>query len=501
MKAEPGRVYLVGAGPGDPGLITVAGAELLATADVVLYDALAPRELLRRTRPGATLVPVGKRAGRPSMAQDEINALVVAQAMAGKSVVRLKGGDPFVFGRGGEEALACFENEIPFSIVPGVTSAIAAPAYAGIPVTHRKSARSLLILTGSEEGTGEEGVDWAAAAAADTVVLLMGNRALQASLEKLISAGRAPETPAAVISQGTRTSQQVLRSDIARLAALATEANLPGPSLVVIGENVNLADELRWFRPGPLAGKTVAVTRPAAQSAELVALLESTGATVVDVPLISTHFGAQDELCAALELGWDWIVFTSSNAVEALRIALAERECDIRVLGAAKIASVGPGTTAALARVGVRADFEPSRALGLALAEELPSPRKARVLYPTSSLANDSLAGELRARGASVTQVVAYRTVAELLDVHAIEALASADAITVTSSSIALALAEALAGNSLPGVRLVSIGPRTSATMQECLGRVDAEAADQSLRGLTEAVLEALVPGSIPPWA
>ncbi len=502
MQAEPGRVYLVGAGPGDPGLITVAGAAYLATADVVLYDALAPRELLRGTKPGAALIPVGKRAGRPSMAQDEINALIIRRAMAGKSVVRLKGGDPFVFGRGGEEALACFENEVPFSIVPGVTSAIAAAAYAGIPVTHRQVARSFLVLTGSEEGAGDEGIDWTAAAAAGTIILLMGNRKLKASLERLIAAGRPPETPAAVICQGTRTSQQLLRSDIAHLGDLAAEANLPGPSLVVIGETVELADELRWFRPGPLAGRTVAVTRAAAQTGGLVAMLESEGAEVVEVPVVSSHFGAEDELCAALDLAWDWVLFTSANAVEALRLALVEREQDVRVLGAAKVASIGPGTTAALASVGLRPDFEPSRAIGRVLAEELPNPRRARILYPTSSLTNDDLAAELRLRGAAVTQLVAYRTVTELLDAHAIEDLATAHAITFTSPSTALGLAESLGANTLlPGVKLVSIGPRTSITLGECLGRVDGEASEQSLRGLVDAVIAALAPRKSRSWA
>ena len=264
MIAEAGRVYLVGAGPGDPELITVAGAELLATADVVLYDALASRELLRGTRAGAALVNVGKRAGRPSMSQEEINELIIHQAMAGKSVVRLKGGDPFVFGRGGEEALACFENEVPFTIVPGVTSAIAGPAYAGIPVTHRGVSRSFLVITGAEASAGDEGaIDWGAAAAADTIVLLMGNRQLETSLARLVAAGRPAGTPAAMIAMGTLGGQRVLKADISTLATKAVEAAMPGPALVVIGGVVNLSSELRWFRPGPLAGRTVVVTTSA----------------------------------------------------------------------------------------------------------------------------------------------------------------------------------------------------------------------------------------------
>ncbi len=503
MIAEAGRVYLVGAGPGDPELITVAGAELLATADVVLYDALASRELLRGTRAGAALVNVGKRAGRPSMSQEEINELIIHQAMAGKSVVRLKGGDPFVFGRGGEEALACFENEVPFTIVPGVTSAIAGPAYAGIPVTHRGVSRSFLVITGAEASAGDEGaIDWGAAAAADTIVLLMGNRQLETSLARLVAAGRPAGTPAAMIAMGTLGGQRVLKADISTLATKAVEAAMPGPALVVIGGVVNLSSELRWFRPGPLAGRTVVVTRATAQSGALSGLLSAAGATVIEAPLISVHFGASDEIRAAFELEWDWVLFTSSNAVEAMRRSFAEAGKDVRLFRMARIASIGEATSRALAGMSLVADFEPSRALGSALAEELPNPRRARVLYLASTLANDSLAAELRKRGASVTQLSAYRTATEPLDQLAIEEIFEADAVTFTSASTARSMAEALGSNELPErLKLVSIGPLTSAAVMEFFGRVDGAASEPSLEQLVKALEQALPGNGGESWA
>ncbi len=493
MKVEQGRVYLVGAGPGDPGLITVAGAEVLAHADVVLYDALAAHELLRLARHDAVLIPTGKRAGHPSMSQDEINDVMLKQAIAGHSVVRLKGGDPFVFGRGGEEAAACFINEVPFTVIPGVTSAIAAPAYAGIPVTHRNIARSLLIITGSEAADSDHGINWTAAAAADTVVLMMGNLRLRENLDRLIAGGKDPSTPAAMVSMGTRTSQQVIRADLATLPEKVTEAGVPAPALVVIGEVVRLGEELRWFRPGPLAGRRVVVTRARAQSSTLVTMLQNTGADVFEAPVISVAPPSDEDLAAALRLEWDWIVFTSANAVEAVRDCLASEGRDTRALANISIAAVGVATGAALLAIGITPDFVPTRATTDQLAREFPGARKARVLYPASGAADGSFAASLRLRGAAVTQVSAYENAPEALSPHAIAEVQGAAAVTFTSASTARNLAMALGGAELPATtKLVSMGPQTSNAVREFFGRVDVQAEEPSLQALVAAVCQAL---------
>lgn len=486
-----GRVWLVGAGPGDPGLLTLAGREALEQADAVLFDALVDERLLRFARPEAERVFVGKRAGEAAVDQREIEALMIRLAKEGKRVVRLKGGDPFVFGRGGEEALALRKAGVPFTVVPGVTSAIAAPAYAGIPVTHRGIAASVFIATGSRGGDDARPVDWRGAAAADTVVVLMGGLRLEAIAESLMTAGKPPETPAAVIQWGTRSDQRVVRGTLATIAADAARAELGTPALLVAGEVVRLGAELSWFVPGPLAGARVVVTRSRTQQSGLRERLERLGARVVEAPTIRVSY-APEEVAAALEERWEWIALTSQNAVEALWRALEARGQDARRLASIGLAAVGEATAAALAARGLRADFVADEGTARSLAGALPVREGDRVLYPASSEAGDELERRLRERGAYVWRVTAYRVEPAPLDETTLAAVREADVITFTSGSTARFLARALGGTPLPErVRLVSIGPSTSAAVAEAFGRVDAQAREPTLEALLEAICEA----------
>ena len=490
-----GHVWLVGAGPGDPGLVTLAGVRALAAADVVLYDALAPRALLRFAPAAAERVFVGKRAGQHAMPQDGIEALMVRRALEGRRVVRLKGGDPFVFGRGAEEALACRRAGVPFSVVPGVTAAIAAPAYAGIPVTHRGLAASVHVMTGS--GSDDDGPaaasDWQAAARADTLVILMGAASLAENMERLIGAGARPGTPAACIRWGSRPDQDVVTGTVETIAALARERRLRSPMVTVVGEVAALAEELGWYVPGPLAGRSIVVTRARSQASELAVRFEALGADVVEAPVIAVRLHPENIATECVAGCWDWVVFASANAVEAFFAALASAELDTRALAGTKVAAVGEATAAALGAFGVRPDFVPGNANAEALAEELPRVNGARVFLPVSSLNDGRLAGGLRRRGAHVDQAVAYETVAERIDDQQTAEIAAADAVVFSSASTVRNLAAALQGQPLsPAARLVSIGPQTSAALRATFGRVDAEAQQPGLDALVEATVLAL---------
>lgn len=489
-----GHVWIVGAGPGDPGLLTVAGAAALARAEVVLYDALASSALLRGVPEGAELHYVGKRSGHHAMPQDAISSLLVERARQGRRVVRLKGGDPFVFGRGAEEALACRQAGIPFTVIPGVTSAIAVPAYAGIPVTHRGVAANFMVVTSAEANPGRSSVDWQAAAVVDTLVILMGLATLRENMELLVAAGKAVDTPAACIQWGTRADQRVVLGTVETVAGLAAAAGLDSPVVTVVGAVAALANDLDWFAPGSLAGKRIVVTRARTQSSGLAARFEELGASVVEAPAIGVRLLpaniTNDERVASR---WDWIVFTSQNGVESVFSAIAAGGHDTRVLGTTKVASIGDATAGALAARGVVPDFQPLRATSETLAQELPRASGARILLPLSSLADDRLARGLRERGAHIEQVAAYETFAQPLAEHQVRDVVEADAITFTSASTARNLRSALGGvNVRPETRLISIGRQTSDAVRECFGRIDAEAPEPSLDALVEATREAL---------
>ncbi|MGI8925545.1 MAG: uroporphyrinogen-III C-methyltransferase [Tepidiformaceae bacterium] len=491
-----GRVAIVGAGPGDPGLLTVAGAQAIAGADVVLYDALSSPAVLRGAKSGAELVYVGKRSGRQALPQAEINALVIERARAGATVVRLKGGDPFVFGRGGEEAMALRAAGIQFSVVPGITSAIAAPAYAGIPVTHRGLAAGFMVITGNESGEeGSAGVDWEAAARAGTLVILMGVASLAASMERLRGAGLAADTPAACIRWGTRPDQRVLHGTVGDIADNAAAAGLTSPVVTVVGAVAALGKELAWFEAGPLAGKRVVVTRARAQVSELTAKLESLGAYVIEAPAIVVARRDDANLRHAITRQWDWVVFASANGVEAAFESLWAAGRDARWLSGTRMAAIGAATAAALAARGVRADFVPATATADAMATGLPMVAGQRILLPVSALTDGRLAAALRDRGGTIDQVVAYDNHVSPLDEERRREVTEAHVVTFTSASTARHLREALGETALPAsAKLVSIGPQTSAAVVAAFGRVDREARAPGLDALVEAVMEAL------PW-
>lgn len=488
-----GHVYIVGAGPGDPQLITLAGLRALESADLVFYDALAPAALLRHAPPSARFVFVGKRAGEHAHRQDEIEQMMVERALAGQRVVRLKGGDPFVFGRGSEEALACRAAGVPFTVVPGITSAIGAPAYAGIPVTHRGLASSFTVITGNEANDDAASVDWDHAAKAETLVILMGLRTLAANMQRLLAAGRDPDTPVACVRWGTRPDQEVVTGTVATIARIVEERGLESPVVTVVGEVALLAHELSWFEPGPLAGRRVVVPRARAQASELAARLGALGAYVVEAPVIATRPLPENIDTHCVAGCWDWLIFTSANGVEAFFLALDSAGIDSRALHGTQIAAIGDATEQALRARGIRADFIPSRATSTVLAEELPRVNGARVFLPVSNLTDTRLASALRRRGAKVNQVAAYETIPQPLDAARLREVAEADAVTFTSASTARYLHEALGGRELPAsARLVSIGEQTSKAVIEHFGRVDHEAAEPSLDALVEALCEVL---------
>lgn len=488
-------VALVGAGPGDPGLLTRRGEELLRVADVVVYDRLASPALLDLARPDAELVDVGKAPGRAAMSQEEINAVLVDRALAGRTVVRLKGGDPFVFGRGGEEAEACMAAGVEFEVVPGVTSAIAAPAYAGIPVTHRRVSTSVTIVTGHEDPTkGTIDTDWdALARTGGTLVVLMGAGRSREIAAALIAGGRPPTTPIAAVRWGTRPEQRSQRSTLAAVAA--GETAIDAPSAIVIGEVAAL--DFGWFERRPLFGRTVVVTRAREQASDVRNRLEGLGAEVVELPAIAV----EPVGFTVPELtGFAWVVFTSANGVRAFfDRGLAPAGLDARALGGVRVAAIGPGTADALARRGVRADLVPERFVAESLVEAFPGPTtgaSTRVLVARAEEARDVLPEGLTAKGYAVEVLAVYRTVPAAVDAAAVDRVrrGEVDAVTFTSSSTVRNFVAAVRGFSGAQPVVVSIGPVTSETAREAGLRVDAEAAPHTIDGVIEALLSALPP-------
>jgi uroporphyrinogen III methyltransferase/synthase len=480
-------VYLVGAGPGDPGLLTRRGEALLRDAEVVVYDRLAVRALLELAPAGAELVDVGKAPGRAAMSQADINALLVARGAAGKRVVRLKGGDPFVFGRGGEEAEACIAAGVPFEVVPGVTSAIAAPAYAGIPVTHRGVSTRVTIVTGHEDPTkGADDTDWdALAKTGGTLVVLMGAGRAAEIAKSLIAGGRDANTPVAAVRWGTRPEQQTTRATLATIA----EAAIEPPSAIVVGEVAAL--DLGWFERAPLFGRRIVVTRAREQASELRGRLAALGAEVVELPTIEIE-PLEFELPPLQPV--DWIVFTSSNGVDAFfDRGLASAGLDSRALFGARVAAIGPGTARALEQRGVRPDLVPERFVAESLLEVFPA-GPGNVLLARAEVARDVLPAGLRAKGYDVEVLAVYRTVVAEPDPAALALVRAGkvDACTFTSSSTVENFCDAVGVLAEPQPVIVSIGPVTSDTARQRGLRVDAEADPHTIDGVVEAVLSAL---------
>jgi uroporphyrinogen III methyltransferase / synthase len=483
------RVYLVGAGPGDPGLLTARALELIAHADVVLYDRLIPAQALSGARAGAELVFVGKEGDGESVPQQRSEELLLAHARAGKIVVRLKGGDPFVFGRGGEEALALRRAGVPYEVVPGVTAGVAAPAYAGIPVTQRGLASAVALVTGHEDPAKEIELDWQALAAfPGTLVFYMGVRRLAAIGEALMRAGRTASEPAAVVQAGTTPEQRSVSATLETIAQRAHEAGVKAPAVTVVGAVAALGDQLAWFSPGALAGRTVAVTRARAQASSLASLLEARGARVVQAPTIRVEVLPGPPLDPS---GYDLVCVTSANGAHALFDRLEASGRDARSLAGARVAAVGAATAAALAEHGIRADIVPQRAVSEALAEALRGVPVRHALVARAEGARDVLPDALRARGAQVDVLDLYQTVAEPLPAEALARALEADYITFTSASTVDFFLQAADGNAAlsPDTRVVSIGPITSAALREHGLRVDVEAQRHDVQGIVDAVL------------
>jgi uroporphyrinogen III methyltransferase/synthase len=480
-------VYLVGAGPGDPGLLTVRGAEVLRRADVVVYDRLSVASLLDLAPPDAERISVGKSPGHPSVPQDEINALLVERGRAGKEVVRLKGGDPFVFARGGEEARALLDAGVPFEVVPGITSAVAVPAYAGVPVTYRGLSTSFTVVTGHEDPWAAAETDWdAVARAGGTIVILMGVATRAAIAQRLMAGGLAADTPVAAVRWGTRSEQRTVRTTLSRLGAVELEP----PVTMVIGAVAEL--DLRWFEARPLFGRRIVVTRAREQASELVERLRRLGAETIELPAITidepddggTGLGvAADDLRAGV---YAWVVFTSANAVDRFCALLR----DARDFGTAKVAAIGPGTADALRRFGVEADLVPERFVAESLVEAFP-PGEGRVLVPRAAVARDVLVEGLGTKGWQVTAVHAYRTRPAEPSPSALAEAGKADAITFTSSSTVTNYLQVAGLDAVPPV-VVCIGPVTAATARDAGLSVDVVADEHTIDGLVHAVVDAL---------
>ena len=486
-------IYLVGAGPGDPGLMTARALELIASADVIVHDRLIPATALDGARPTAEIYDVGKEGGGPSVAQEEIGDLLLAHGAAGRDVVRLKGGDPFVFGRGGEEAELLRDAGVDFEVVPGITAGVAAPAYAGIPVTHRDAASAVAFLTGHEDpgklgvgGTGSA-LDWSALAAfPGTLVVYMGVRQLQSIAARLIEGGRPPTEPAAVVERGTLPGQRVVSATLETIAQVAGDVGIRAPAISVFGPVAGLRRNLRWFETRPLSGRAIAVTRARAQSSGLARRLRALGADVVEAPAIRIEplDGPAPDMSR-----YDLVCLTSPNGVRLLFERLRDAGRDARSLAGARVAAIGPGTAAALAAHGIVADVVPEVFVAEGLVEALDGVAVTRALVARAAQARDVLPDALRARGAEVDVVALYETVAEPMDERLRAAVAAADYVTFTSSSTVRFFFEQ-AGQALADTtRLVSIGPVTSSTLREHGREPDVEAGRHDVDGLIDALV------------
>ena len=505
MAARPGVVYLVGAGPGDPGLMTVRGAELVASADVILYDRLIPQAALSGAREDAELVYVGKRPGAPEIPQSEIETTMVERARAGRSVVRLKGGDPFVFGRGGEEAETLAAAGVPFEVVPGVTAGVAAPAYAGIPVTHREDASAVAFVAGHEDPSKDgSSIDWDALARfRGTLVLYMSVKRLPDVAARLIAGGRSADEPAAAVERGTTPAQRTVSATLADLPDAVAAAGIAPPAVMLIGPVAARRETIGWLERRPLFGLRVVVTRARAQASGLAATLAALGADVIELPAIRVvpriDSAEVSDAVGAIH-SYALVCLTSPNGVRLLFDALEAAGLDARALANATVAAIGPGTARALAARGIRADVVPERSVAEALVESLEAVdvTDRPVLVARAADARDVLPDALRERRAKVDVVALYETVAEEPDPEAVEAASSADYVTFTSSSTVRNFVAAIGGGFPERARVVSIGPVTSEAAREAGLTVDVEAESHDLDGLVEALLADATSRTVP---
>ena len=474
---KKGKVYIIGAGPGDPGLITLRGAECIREADVIIYDHLVSPEILRHAGEKSVRIYAGKQGGDHTLSQEEINRRLVEEAGRGNVVARLKGGDPFIFGRGGEEAEVLREAGILFEIISGVTSAVAVPAYAGIPLTHRDHTSSVAFITGHEDPTkGKSDIDWPALAGIGTLVFLMGVKNLPAIAENLVRCGKPPETPAALIRRGTTPDQETLTGTLADIARKAAERRFAPPAILVVGGVVGLRETMNWFETKPLFGRGIVVTRPEAQAEGLAELLSARGARVIPFPVIRIappeSWDPFDQALDRLET-YHWIVFTSANGVSSFFRRLRERGGDIRDLKGIRIATIGPATAAAVGALGIRVDLVPEEFIseGVVRAFAGENLRGCRILLPRAEEARDVIPEGLAEMGAKVDVVAAYRTLRSDRDASEILPLldgGKVDVITFTSPSTVTHFLGIMGPDfRLPSkVRIACIGPVTAAAAQ-----------------------------------
>jgi uroporphyrinogen III methyltransferase/synthase len=504
-----GFVYLVGAGPGDAGLLTLRGAELLQRADVVVYDMLVNPELLRLAPAGAELISRGSRGTDKALSQEQLNELIVTKAREGKTVVRLKGGDPYIFGRGGEEAEELAAAKIPFEVVPGVSSIVAAPNYAGIPITHRDHCSTFTVLTGHEDPDKEESdLDFEQIARIPgTKIILMGLKRLGELTKTLIARGLPAETPVAIVRWGTTGQQQSIEGTLLTIAMLAAEKNFSAPAITIIGDVVKLRSKLNWFEHRPLFGQRIVVTRTREQASQLSKQLNDLGAAVLEIPTIKIEPPSEDRrqyiVDALLELNsYNWLIFTSPNGVTAFFDLFFKRFNDLRDIGGVRIAAIGPATAAKLKELHLQVDFMPEEAVGSKIAEGLDkyeSVENLKICLLRAEVANPELPKALEELGAIVDDIAVYKTVPENADLTGSAASlleSGADWITFTSASTVehfharFDLPKLL--KQFPKTRLASIGPETSKAIKALDLKPTLEAKEHTVDGLVSALLKVI---------
>ena len=500
-----GKVFLIGAGPGDPGLITRKAVECIEHCDVIIYDYLASPALLSIASRQAEQIYVGKKGGDHTMKQEQINQLIVDKALDGQTVCRLKGGDPYIFGRGGEEAEILKKYDIPFEVVPGITAGIAAPAYAGIPLTHRKMTSTLAFVTGHEDPTkSESSIHWPSLAKGiGTLVFYMGVKQLPGIVEQLLTHGKPKDTPVALVRWGTTSQQQTVTGSLENIVEIVQKAGLRAPAIIVVGDVVSLRDQLNWFEQKPLFGKTIVVTRARRQASDLVKQLNELGAECIECPTIEIVPPVDDQpMRQAIEKisDYDWLVFTSVNGVLRFFNLLFDMGKDVRKLGHLKLCTIGPVTARQLMDYGLKTDILPEtyRAESVVQAFEQTNMRNKRVLLPRAKEARTVLPNALREMGAVVDEVTAYQTIAvKGHDPEIVSRIHNADVhmVTFTSSSTVNNFC-----NIFPDcinnehfkkqVRIASIGPITSETARKKGLTVSVEAEEYTIPGLVKAIVQ-----------
>ncbi|HWC95707.1 MAG TPA: uroporphyrinogen-III C-methyltransferase [Candidatus Sulfopaludibacter sp.] len=488
---KPGTVYLVGAGPGDPSLITVKGRQLLQSAGSVLYDHLAADALVDLAPPSAERLYVGKKKSAHAFTQEEICTLLIERARRGLTVVRLKGGDPFIFGRGGEEAEALADAGIPFEVVPGVTTPLGIAAYTGVPLTHREHTSAVTFVTGH----AVESIDWDKVGMSETLVIFMGLTTFPDIARALMARGRSPETPAMAVRWATRPDQETLTGTLATLPALIDQHGMKPPATIVVGEVVRLREKLDWYERLPLFGKRIVVTRAHSQAGSLTARLQALGAAVIEIPAIeirpASDYGPLDAALATLS-SYDYLIFTSANGVHHFVDRLDRSAGDLRGLRA-RICAIGPATRAAVEALHLKVDLMGKEYVAESLLESFEGQELSgkRVLLPRAAVARDLVPSELTRRGAHVDVVEAYRTVqpeSEAAIPRTVDGRLACDCITFTSSSTVRNFAAIAGADSLRGVPVASIGPITSQTARELGIDVTIQAVEFTINGLLEAV-------------